>query len=56
VTALVNNAGGTFGVRAIADTDAALVEQTLAVNLARLICFCRETVRRMSTVRNGGGG
>jgi len=33
VTALVNNAGGVFGVRAIGDTDTALVERTLAVNL-----------------------
>jgi len=56
VTALVNNAGSVFGVRAIADTDVALVERTLAVNLAGPIYCCREAVQRMSTARGGGGG
>jgi len=56
VTALVNNAGGVFSVRAIADTDAGQVERTLAVNLAGPIYCCREAVRRMSTARGGAGG
>ncbi len=56
VTALVNNAGGIFGVQAIGDTDAGLVERTLAVNLAGPIFCCREAVRRMSTARGGTGG
>lgn len=56
ITALVNNAGGIFGVQSIADSDAALVERTLAVNLAGPIYCCREAVRRMSTARGGAGG
>ena len=56
LTALVNNAGGIFGVKAIADSEAALIERTLAVNLAGPIYCCREAVRRMSTARGGAGG
>ena len=56
VSALVNNAGAIFGVRAIADSEAALIERTLAVNLAGPIYCCREAVRRMSTERGGAGG
>ena len=56
ISALVNNAGGIFGVQPIADSDATLIERTLAVNLAGPIYCCREAVRRMSTARGGTGG
>jgi NAD(P)-dependent dehydrogenase (short-subunit alcohol dehydrogenase family) len=56
INALVNNAGGIFAVKAIADIDAATVERVLAVNLAGPIYCCREAVKRMSTARGGTGG
>lgn len=56
ITALVNNAGGIFAVKAIADIDAETVERVLAVNLAGPIYCCREAVNRMSTARGGTGG
>ena len=56
ITALVNNAGGIFAVKAIADIDAETVERVLAVNLAGPIYCCREAVKRMSTARGGTGG
>ena len=56
ITALVNNAGGIFAVKPVADIDAATVCRILAVNLAGPIYCCREAVKRMSTARGGAGG
>jgi NAD(P)-dependent dehydrogenase (short-subunit alcohol dehydrogenase family) len=56
IAALVNNAGGIFAVKPIADIDAATVEHILAVNLAGPIYCCREAVKRMSKAHGGDGG
>ena len=56
VTALVNNAGITGGLRRVEDVDAELLERVLAVNVTACFLCAREAVRRMSPKRGGKGG
>ena len=54
---VVNNAGGTFGLRRrVADMQWDAVAAVLAANLTGVIISCREAIRRLSTERGGQGG
>ena len=54
---VVNNAGGTFGLRRrVADMQWHAVAAVLAANLTGVIISCREAIRRLSTERGGQGG
>lgn len=53
---LVNNAGVTGGLTRVENVTAAAIESVLAVNVAGTILCARESVRRMSRKRGGGGG
>ncbi len=55
-TALVNNAGVSFGKRPTADSDADEIIRLFNVNVLGTMLCCREAVRRMSTARGGAGG
>ncbi|MEO6269652.1 MAG: SDR family oxidoreductase [Lautropia sp.] len=55
--ALVNNAGGSFGVRRrVAEMQWDAVNKVLSVNLTGVIISCREAIRRMSSEHGGRGG
>ena len=56
-SAIVNNAGGAFGMRRrVADMQWDAISAVLSVNLTGVIISCREAIRRMSTERGGRGG
>ncbi len=55
ITHLVNSAG--IGARArVAEYDAAVIANLLAVNVTGVMLCCREAARRMSTQAGGAGG
>jgi NAD(P)-dependent dehydrogenase (short-subunit alcohol dehydrogenase family) len=56
LTALVNNAGTTGGVRLVQDADAAHLEELFRVNVIGCFLCAREAIRRMSTQLGGNGG
>jgi NAD(P)-dependent dehydrogenase (short-subunit alcohol dehydrogenase family) len=56
LTALVNNAGATGGVRLVQDADAAQLEELFRVNVIGCFLCAREAIRRMSTQFGGSGG
>jgi NAD(P)-dependent dehydrogenase (short-subunit alcohol dehydrogenase family) len=56
LSALVNNAGITGGVRMIQDVDAEMLRELFDVNVLGYFLCAREAARRMSTARGGKGG
>jgi NAD(P)-dependent dehydrogenase (short-subunit alcohol dehydrogenase family) len=56
LTALVNNAGILARQARVEDMDAARLARVFATNVTGAFLCAREAVRRMSTVRGGGGG
>ena len=55
-TALVNNAGVSFGKRTTAESDADEIAWLFNVNVLGTMLCCREAVRAMSSARGGAGG
>jgi len=56
IAGLVNNAGITGGMSAVADLTAATLEEVCRINIVGAFLCARESVRRMSTRRGGKGG
>jgi glucose 1-dehydrogenase len=56
MTGLVNNAGATFHIGPLAETDADLVRRTLDLNLTATLLASRRAVQTMATDRGGRGG
>ncbi len=56
VTGLVNNAGATYHIGPLADTDADTVRRTVDLNLTAALLCARRAVQVMSTRRGGLGG
>ncbi len=56
LTALVNNAGTTGGVRLVQDADAKHLEDLFRVNVIGCFLCAREAIQRMSTQLGGKGG
>lgn len=56
VTGLVNNAGATFHIGPLADTDPDVVRRTVELDLTAAVLCARAAVRVMSTERGGAGG
>ncbi len=56
VTGLVNNAGATFHIGPLADTDPDVVRRTVELNLTAMLLCARWAVRVMATDRGGAGG
>ena len=55
VTGLVNNAGATFRIGPLAESDADLVRRTIELNLTATLLCARRAVQEMSSERGGGG-
>lgn len=56
INALVNNAGITGPKRRMEEVTAETLEEVMRVNITGVVLMCREAVKRMSTIRGGGGG
>lgn len=56
VTGLVNNAGATFHIGPLADTDPSVVRRTVELNLTAMLLCARRAVQAMATDRAGAGG
>lgn len=54
--ALVNNAGITGPAARFLDTDRAVIDAVMRVNVTGMMDCCREAARRMATGRGGAGG
>jgi NAD(P)-dependent dehydrogenase (short-subunit alcohol dehydrogenase family) len=56
VTGVVNNAGATLHLGALADTPVDVVEETVRLNLTGALLVARAAVRAMARSRGGAGG
>ncbi len=56
LTGVVNNAGATLHVGALADTPADVVRHVIELNLTAAVLVARAAVRTLSTARGGTGG
>ncbi len=56
ITGLVNNAGATYHIGPLAETDPDVVRRTIALNLTAALLCARAAVQVMSTGRGGSGG
>jgi len=56
LTGVVNNAGATLHIGALADTPADVVRRVVDLNLTAAVLVARAAVRAMSTARGGQGG
>ena len=54
VNALVNNAGINGGIRAVEEIDAECLESVFATNVFGIFYSCREAIKRMKKIGNGG--
>ncbi len=56
VTGLVNNAGATYHIGPLAETDADTVRRTVDLNLTASLLCARRAVQLMSRAKGGSGG
>jgi NAD(P)-dependent dehydrogenase (short-subunit alcohol dehydrogenase family) len=56
LTGLVNNAGATYHLGPLAETDPEVVRRTIDLNLTAALLCARRAVQEMSTDRGGAGG